>query len=166
MLIEARHLLERVLQMDASGTRHAWAWRDLARVRNWLRLPAKEVEAAFDHAIGLLPAEPRFKEDCGSSGNGRRDAGLGEATPVGEPGAFGANRARHRHAHEGRPISDGCWVPGCLATSTGGAAAKKRLAEYCASGESPPSDRSCAMLALRRAGDAQSPELAEAVTAC
>lgn len=57
-------------------------------------------------------------------------------------------------------------VPGCMATSTGGAAAKKRLAEYCASGESLPSDRSCAMLALRRAGDAQSPELAEAVTAC
>ena len=63
ILIEARQLLERVFQMDASGTRHAWAWRDLARVRNWLRLPAKEVEAAFDHAIGLLPAEPRFKEE-------------------------------------------------------------------------------------------------------
>ena len=63
LLIEARQLLERVLQMDASGTRHAWAWRDLARVRNWLRLPANEVEAAFDNAIGLLPAEPRFKEE-------------------------------------------------------------------------------------------------------
>ena len=63
LLIEARQLLERVLQMDAPNTRHAWAWRDLARVFNWQRLPANEVESAFDNAIGLLPAEPRFKEE-------------------------------------------------------------------------------------------------------
>ena len=63
LLIEARQLLERVLQMNAPNTRHAWAWRDLARVLDWLRLPANEVESAFDNAIGLLPAEPRFKEE-------------------------------------------------------------------------------------------------------
>lgn len=63
LLIEARHLLERVLQMDGSDTRHAWAWRDLARVLNWLGLPAKETEAAFANAIDLLPAEPRFEEE-------------------------------------------------------------------------------------------------------
>ena len=63
LLVEARQLLERVLQMNASTTRRAWAWRDLARVLNWLRLPANEVEAAFGNAIGLLPAEARFKEE-------------------------------------------------------------------------------------------------------
>lgn len=63
LLVEARQLLERVLQMNASTTRRAWAWRDLARVLNWLRLPANEVEAAFGKAIGLLPAEARFKEE-------------------------------------------------------------------------------------------------------
>lgn len=63
LLVEARQILERVLQMDASVTRRAWAWRDLARVLNWLRLPANEVEAAFGNAIDLLPAEARFKEE-------------------------------------------------------------------------------------------------------
>ena len=60
LFIEARGLLERVVQMDASPTRRAWAWRDLARVLNWLRLPAKDVEAAFQNAIDLLPDEHRF----------------------------------------------------------------------------------------------------------
>ena len=63
LLTEARQLLERVLQMDASNTRHAWAWRDLARVLNWQRHPASEVETAFENAIGLLPTEPRFKDE-------------------------------------------------------------------------------------------------------
>ena len=60
LLVEARNLLERVIAMDASPTRHAWAWRDLARTLNWLRVPASEVEGAFEHALRLLPAEPRF----------------------------------------------------------------------------------------------------------
>lgn len=63
LLVETRRILERVLQMNASVTRRAWAWRDLARVLNWLRLPANEVEAAFGNAIDLLPAEARFKEE-------------------------------------------------------------------------------------------------------
>ena len=63
LLVEARGLLERVVSMDASPTRHAWAWRDLARTLNRLRAPASEVEAAFDHALRLLPDEPRFAEE-------------------------------------------------------------------------------------------------------
>ena len=63
LLVEARQLLERVLQMNASATRRAWAWRDLARVLNWLSLPAKEVEVAFGNAIDLLPTEARFEKE-------------------------------------------------------------------------------------------------------
>ena len=63
LLVEARGLLERVIQMDASPTRHAWAWRDLARTLNWLRAPASDVQAAFDNALRLLPGEPRFAEE-------------------------------------------------------------------------------------------------------
>ncbi|MXX75942.1 MAG: hypothetical protein F4210_00125 [Holophagales bacterium] len=62
-LNEARSLLERVIQLDASPTRHAWAWRDLARTRNWLRLPLREVEDAYAKAMSLLPDERRFVEE-------------------------------------------------------------------------------------------------------
>ena len=63
LLVEARGLLERVISMDASPTRHAWAWRELARTLNWLRAPASEVESAFENAVRLLPDEPRFAEE-------------------------------------------------------------------------------------------------------
>ena len=63
LLVEARGLLERVVSMDASPTRHAWAWRDLARTLSWLRAPGTEVEAAFEKASELLPDEPRFAEE-------------------------------------------------------------------------------------------------------
>ena len=46
-LSEARTILERVIQLDAPPTRHAWAWRDLARTLNRLRLPVREVEEAY-----------------------------------------------------------------------------------------------------------------------
>ena len=59
-LTEARTLLERVIQLDASPTRHAWAWRELARTLNWLRAPFREVEHAYRKAIEHLPAEARF----------------------------------------------------------------------------------------------------------
>ena len=59
-LTEARTLLERVIQLDASPTRHAWAWRELARTLNRLRAPFREVEDAYRKAIEYLPAEPRF----------------------------------------------------------------------------------------------------------
>jgi len=62
LLREAREMLERVLQMDASPTRLAWAWWDLGRVLNWMRAPRSEVERAFEHAVELLPTEGRFRE--------------------------------------------------------------------------------------------------------
>ncbi len=60
LLVEARQLLERVLQMDAPPTRHAWAWRDLARILDWLREPVHEVEEAYGHAIRLHPDATQF----------------------------------------------------------------------------------------------------------
>ena len=63
LLTEARALLERVIQLDASPARHAWAWRELARTLRWLRAPAREVEGAWRRAIELLPDEPRFARE-------------------------------------------------------------------------------------------------------
>ena len=60
---EARALLERVLHMETSATRHAWAWRELARTLNSLRLPLGEVEDAYTRAIELLPNEPLFARE-------------------------------------------------------------------------------------------------------
>lgn len=62
-LREARTLLERVLQLSASPTRHAWAWRELARTLHWLGAPAREVEDAYHKAITLLPEERRFVQE-------------------------------------------------------------------------------------------------------
>lgn len=71
-LTEARSLLERVLQLDAPPTRHAWAWRDLARTLNWLRLPLRDVEGAYAKAIDLLPDEPRFVRELATVRRSRR----------------------------------------------------------------------------------------------
>ena len=60
LLTQARSLLERVIQMDTAPTRHAWAWRDLARILRWLRAPVRDIEGAYRKAIELLPGEPRF----------------------------------------------------------------------------------------------------------
>ena len=61
LLGQARELLERVVQLDAPPARHAWAWRDLARVRNWLREPASSVEEAYQRALDLLQGDHKFK---------------------------------------------------------------------------------------------------------
>ena len=63
LLTEARALLERVIQLDASPARHAWTWRELARTLQWLRAPAREVEDAWRRATELLPDEPRFARE-------------------------------------------------------------------------------------------------------
>ena len=63
LLVEARGLLERVIQMDASPVRHAWTWHDLGRTLTWLGAPGNDVESAFRKAITLLPDEPRFPEE-------------------------------------------------------------------------------------------------------
>ena len=73
LLVEARGLLERVVSMEASSTRHAWAWRDLARTLNWQRAPASEVEAAFERALQLLPDERRFAEELGQFRDRQRE---------------------------------------------------------------------------------------------
>jgi ATP-dependent DNA helicase RecG len=63
LLREAKELLERVVQMDADKTRHAWAWRDLARVKMWLKFPDQEIKVAYAHALELLPDEDLFKDE-------------------------------------------------------------------------------------------------------
>ena len=72
LLVEARALLERVIQLDAAPTRHAWAWRDLARTLDRLRAPIREVEDAYRRAIELLPDEPRFVDELERLGAARR----------------------------------------------------------------------------------------------
>lgn len=59
-LLEARSQLERVIRFDTSRTRHAWAWRELARTLGWLKAPMTDVESAYRKAIELLPEEKRF----------------------------------------------------------------------------------------------------------
>ena len=84
LLVEARGLLERVVQMDAHGARRAWASRDLARTLDWLRSPASEVEAAFEAALALLPNEKRFADelaDFRQRQERRRSAGGGARPP-------------------------------------------------------------------------------------
>ena len=60
-LREAQDLLERVIQLDTSHARRAWAWYNLGNTRYWLKYPAREVEEAFRRAIDLLPDEQRFR---------------------------------------------------------------------------------------------------------
>ncbi|MBF0165418.1 MAG: putative DNA binding domain-containing protein [Magnetococcales bacterium] len=62
LLDEAREMLQRVVQMEAPRTRHAWAWFDLGRVLKWRRSPMQDVRHAFEQAIQFDPNEPRFKE--------------------------------------------------------------------------------------------------------
>lgn len=63
LLSEALDQLESVTLMEAPPTRHAWAWRDLALVRQRLRAPRSDVEAAYRRAVELLPDEGRFKRE-------------------------------------------------------------------------------------------------------
>lgn len=63
LLSEAKELLERVIQMDADRRRHAWAWRDLGRVKKWLNFPRNEVASAYKHALELFPEEGIFREE-------------------------------------------------------------------------------------------------------
>ena len=72
LLAEARALLERVVQLDASPVRHAWAWRELARTLHWLRAPAREVEDAWRRAIELAPDERRFVREMEGMRRARR----------------------------------------------------------------------------------------------
>ncbi len=65
LLLNARVLLERLLRMDAPSRRHAWGWRELARVRRWLGESASEVSEAYANAVRLAPDEVRFHDEWG-----------------------------------------------------------------------------------------------------
>ena len=60
LLNEAREMLQRVVQLDAPRTRHAWAWYDLGRVLRWSRAPLADIRHAFEKAVELDPHEERF----------------------------------------------------------------------------------------------------------
>lgn len=62
LLSEAKEMLQRIVQMEAPRTRHAWAWHDLGQVRLWLREPQSEIRRAFEQAALLAPEEPRFQD--------------------------------------------------------------------------------------------------------
>lgn len=62
LLDEAREMLQRVVQMDAPRTRHAWAWFDLGNVLKGRRLPQQDIRHAFEQAIQYEPNEKRFRE--------------------------------------------------------------------------------------------------------
>jgi ATP-dependent DNA helicase RecG len=59
---EALAALERVIQMDAPPTRHAWAWFNLGQARQWLRAPRQDVIAAYGKACALAPDEDRLQK--------------------------------------------------------------------------------------------------------
>lgn len=60
ILNEAKEMLQRVVQMDAPRTRHAWAWYDLGRVLRWSKAPLPEIRRAFEKAVECDPGEERF----------------------------------------------------------------------------------------------------------
>lgn len=62
LLHEALAALERVIQMDAPPTRHAWAWFNLGQARQWLRAPRQDVIAAYGKACALAPDEDRLQK--------------------------------------------------------------------------------------------------------
>lgn len=62
LLEEARDMLERVVQMDAPRTRHAWAYFNLGQVLRLRSAPLSEARRAFGKALELLPEEPRFRD--------------------------------------------------------------------------------------------------------
>ncbi len=72
LLREAKELLERVVRQETDRIRHAWAWRDLGRVKKWLKFPESEVKEAYGRAIELLPGEQRFKDELSHSERGRK----------------------------------------------------------------------------------------------
>lgn len=61
LLQEALAHLERVTQMDAPPTRHAWAWFNLGQARQWLKYPRESVREAYQRALDLAPTEARFR---------------------------------------------------------------------------------------------------------
>jgi ATP-dependent DNA helicase RecG len=59
---DAKRMLERVLQLGAPPSRHAWAWFDLGRALEGLRAPRSQVREAYREAARRMPGERRFAE--------------------------------------------------------------------------------------------------------
>ncbi len=57
LLLEARELLERAIQIDASPVRHAMAWRELGVTLSLLNAPKVDVKNAFENAKKLSSDE-------------------------------------------------------------------------------------------------------------
>ena len=53
LLLEAKEMLQRVIQLDTANQRRAWAWYDLGRVSQWLGEPKTNAEQAFQKAREL-----------------------------------------------------------------------------------------------------------------
>ncbi len=62
LLSEAREMLQRVVQMDAPRTRHAWAWYDLGQVLQKQTAALPDIRRAFQSAVDLEPTEIRFRQ--------------------------------------------------------------------------------------------------------
>lgn len=60
LLVEARGMLQRVVQMDAPRARLAWAWYDLGRVLRSSSASWAEIRHAFERAVELEPGNDRF----------------------------------------------------------------------------------------------------------
>ncbi len=65
LLQDARLLLECLLRMDAPRRRHAWAWRELGRARQWLGEPPSAVDEAYENATKLAPDETEYWKEWG-----------------------------------------------------------------------------------------------------
>ncbi len=72
LLGEARKLLERAIQLDASPADRAWAWCELARAMDRQNVPTAEVERAYRKAIEFLPDERRFTSELKRLSHRRR----------------------------------------------------------------------------------------------
>ncbi|MDL2216691.1 hypothetical protein LJB81_03025, partial [Desulfovibrio sp. OttesenSCG-928-M14] len=60
LLNESLQLLERLVSMDTDRVKLAWGWRELARVKNWLKFPEVDIEAAYKNAIDYGPDVDRI----------------------------------------------------------------------------------------------------------
>lgn len=74
LLQEARGLLERVLQLGAPVSRHAWAWFHLGQALEALRAPHSEAWAAYAEAARRLPDQPEFGDALAQLGAEPDDA--------------------------------------------------------------------------------------------
>ncbi len=76
LLKEALAYLERVVQMDAPTTRHAWAWFNMGQARKWLQAPRQSIIDAYRRAVSLEPSNARFGEELARAQASTPDEGV------------------------------------------------------------------------------------------